>query len=214
MIQLDLKATAVVAIDMHRGHLDPEVATLPIPADRCPIVIGRAQDLFERLRAIGVPIIHAIVQYRDSEELLSNPFWKAIHDDPNKKRSGVSKHNLTGSPGCQIIAELYDPDRDIVVNSKKRYSPFLHTDLRFILDRRLRADTVILCGINTTSCVLCACFEATNLDYRVVIAEEACDTMDGREAHDFAITLMGNIMGWPASNDEIVAAFGTLAAAQ
>lgn len=214
MIQLDPKSTAVVAIDMHRGHLDPEVATLPIPADRCPIVIAKAKDLFDRLRALDVPIIHAIVQYRDGGELLSNPFWKAIHDDPTKKRSGVSKHNLVGSPGCEIIPELYDPKRDIVVDTKKRYSPFLHTDLQFVLDRKVRADTVILCGINTTSCVLCACFEATNLDYRVVVAEQACDTMDGREAHDFAIKLMGNIMGWPASNDEIVAAFGSLAAAQ
>ncbi len=214
MIALDPKRTAVVAVDMHRGHLDPKVATLPIPAERCPIVIGRAKDLFDRLRPMGVPIVHAIVTYRDSGELLSNPFWRAIHDDPNKKRSGVSTHNIVGSPGCEIVPELYDAGRDIVIDTKKRYSPFLHTDLEFVLRHRLEVDTLILCGINTTSCILCTGFEATNRDYRVVVAEEACDTMDGREAHDYAITLIRNIIGWPGSNDEIVGALSGKAAAE
>ena len=120
---------------------------------------------------MGVPIIHVIVTYRDSGELLSNPFWKSIHDDPTKKRSGVSKHNIKGSPGCEIISELYDPARDLVVDTKKRYSPFLHTELEFVLRSR-GIDTIVLCGINTTSCVLCAGFEATNLDFRVVVADE------------------------------------------
>jgi len=34
MLTLDPARTAVVAIDMHRGHLDPAVATLPLPAER------------------------------------------------------------------------------------------------------------------------------------------------------------------------------------
>lgn len=214
MIKLDPARTAVVAIDMHRGHLDPAVATLPIPAERCPVVIGRARDLFDRLRPMGVPIIHVIVTYRDGGELLSNPFWKAIHDDPTKKRSGVSKHNIKGNPGCEIIPELFDEKRDIVIDTKKRYSPFLHTELEFVLRSKLGVDTIILCGINTTSCVLCASFEATNLDFRVVVAEEACDTMDGPQAHDFAINLMRNIIGWPGKNDEIVGALQLQAAAE
>jgi hypothetical protein len=32
MIRLDPTTTAAIAIDMHRGHLDPSVATLPLPA--------------------------------------------------------------------------------------------------------------------------------------------------------------------------------------
>jgi nicotinamidase-related amidase len=57
--------------------------------------------------------------------------------------------------------------------------------------------------------VLCTSFEATNRDYRVVIASDACDTMDGPEAHDFALALMANITGWVMTNDELLAAFGT-----
>ena len=204
-MKLDPRCTALVAIDMHRGHLDPAVATLPLPAERCPGVIARARALFTRLRALGVPIIHVVTVYRDPEETLANPFWSAITDDPTKKRSGNRRHNVAGMPGTEIIPDLLDPS-DLIVDTKKRYSAFLHTDLEFLLSRRLKADTVILAGINTTSCVFCTSFEATNRDFRVVIAADACDTMDGPEAHEFALTLMANMTGWVMTNEEIVAA--------
>jgi biuret amidohydrolase len=206
-MQLDPRSTAVVAIDMHRGHLDPAIATLPLPAERCPGVIARARSLFTALRPLGVPIVHVVTIYRDSDELMANPFWRAINEDKTKKRSGTSRHNIAGSPGTEIIPELLEP-MDFIVSTKKRYSVFMHTDLDFLLSRRLNADTLILAGINTTSCVLCAAFEATNRDYRVITAADACDTMDGPEAHAFGLRLMSNITGWVMGNDEIVAAFG------
>lgn len=206
-MKLDPRSTAVVAIDMHRGHLDPAVATLPLPAERCPGVIARARSLFVALRAFEVPIVHVVTMYRDPKETLANPFWRAIVDDSSKKRSGNLRHNVVGSPGTEVIPDLLDPS-DHVVDTKKRYSAFLHTDLEFLLSRHLKVDTLILAGINTTSCVFCTSFEATNRDYRVVIASDACDTMDGDEAHRFALKLMANIAGWVMTNDEIVAAFG------
>lgn len=204
MIRLDSRATALVAIDMHRGHLDPAVATLPLPAERCGPVIKRAAALFDALRARGVPVVHVVTEYRDAAEIAANPFWKAAHDDPGKARQGILCHNLVGGPGTEIIPELRDP-RDMVVRGKKRYSSFHATDLEFVL-RRVGATTLILAGINTTSCVLCAGFEATNLDFRVVIASEAVDSMDGEEMHRFALRLMAATVGWPLTNDEILAA--------
>jgi nicotinamidase-related amidase len=210
-MDLDPRTTALVAIDMHRGHLDPAVATLPLPAARCGPVIARARALFTALRAIPVPIVHVVTVYRDEAELSANPFWNAIRSDPTKKRSGNKAHNLAGSPGTEIIPDLFDPS-DHIVDTKKRYSAFLHTDLDFLLSRRLKVDTLILAGINTTSCIFCTAFEATNRDYRVVVASDACDSMDGEEAHLFALRLMANITGWVMTNAELSAAFGAPAA--
>jgi len=190
---------------MHRGHLDPAVATLPLAAERCGPVIKRAAALFADLRARGVPIVHVVTEYRDAAEIAANPFWKAAHDDPSKARRGILGHNLAGGPGTEIIPELHDA-RDVVVRGKKRYSVFTPTDLEFVLRRRLGADTVILAGINTTTCVLCGAFEATNRDFRVVIAADAVDSMDGEEMHRFALTLMAAAIGWPLTNDEILRA--------
>jgi nicotinamidase-related amidase len=204
-LRLDPRATALVAIDMHRGHLDPTVATLPLPAERCGPVIRQAAELFAEMRALGVPVVHGITEYRDREEILANPFWTAVHDDPAKARHGILGHNLAGSPGTQIIPELQDPG-DLVVRGKKRYSPFHATDLEFVLRRRLGAENLVLAGINTTSCVLCAAFEATNRDFRVVIAADAVDSMDGEEMHRFALRLMGATCGWVLGNAEVVKA--------
>jgi len=202
MLRLHAERTAVVAIDMHRGHLDPAVATLPLPAERCGPVIKRAASLFADLRDRRVPIVHVVTEYRDAAEIAANPFWKAAHDDPAKARRGILKHNLMGGPGTEIIPDLYDP-RDVVVRSKKRYSVFQPTDLEFVLRRRLGIDTVILAGINTTTCVLCAGFEATNRDFRVVVAADAVDSMDGEDMHRFALRLITAAIGWPLTNEEI-----------
>jgi nicotinamidase-related amidase len=206
MVTLDPRATAVVAIDMHRGHLDPLVATLPLPAERCGPVIKRAAALFAGIRARGVPIVHVVTEYRDPAEIAANPFWRAAHDDPGKARQGILRHNLLGSPGTQIIPDLLDP-ADVIVRGKKRYNPFHGTDLGFTLGAR-GVDTVILAGINTTTCVLSAGFEATNRDLRVVIAAEAVDSMDGEDMHRFALRLMSAAIGWPMTNTEILAALG------
>ena len=212
MLQLDPRKTAAVAIDMHRGHLDPAVATLPLPAERCGPVIKRAAALFEALRELTVPVIHVVTEYRDPGEIAANPFWKSVHDDPAKARRGILRHNLAGSPGTEIIPELLDP-RDLVVRGKKRYSVFTPTDLEFVLRRRLGVDTVILAGINTTTCVLCAAFEATNRDFRVVVAADAVDSMDGEDMHRFALRLIAAALGWPLTNDEILRALASSAPA-
>ncbi|HEV8641787.1 MAG TPA: isochorismatase family cysteine hydrolase [Methylomirabilota bacterium] len=206
-IRLDPKTTAVVAIDMHRGHLDPSVATLPLPAERCGPLIKRAAALFADLRRLGVPVVHVVTEYRDPGEIAANPFWKVAHDDPTKARRGILKHNLAGGAGVEVIPELRDP-RDLIVRGKKRYNSFQATDLEFVLRRRLGVEALILAGINTTTCVLCAGFEATNRDFRVVIAAEAVDSMDGEEMHRFALTLMAAAIGWPLSNTEILQALG------
>jgi nicotinamidase-related amidase len=206
-VRLQAHSTAIVAIDMHRGHLDPSVATLPLAAERCGPVIGQAAKLFDDLRAIGVRIIHVVTEYRESEEIASNPFWKAVHDDPTKARKGILRHNLAGSHGTEIIPELYTQG-DLVVKGKKRYSAFYATDLEFLLRRR-NVDTLILAGINTTTCVLCTAFEATNRDFRVIIASDAVDSMDGEEMHRFALRLMEAAIGWALTNQQILEAFNS-----
>lgn len=204
-IRIDPRSTAAVSIDMHRGHLDPAVATMPLPAESCRRVIAAARRLFGALRERGVPIVHVVTVYRDPAEAAANPFWKAIADDPSMKRGANLRHNLAGSPGTEIIPELRDP-RDLVVDRKKRYDCFHETDLDFVLRRRLGARALILAGVNTTSCVLCTAFAAHARDYGVVVASECVDSMDGEEMHRFALRNMAATVGWPLANDELLAA--------
>jgi len=202
-MRIDPKTTAVVSIDMHRGHLDPSVATLPLPAESCRRVIRAARELFEALRSRGVPVVHVVTSYRDPAESLSNPFWKAIAEDPAMKRSAASRHNMAGSPGTQVIPELLD-SRDVIVDRKKRYDCFQGTDLDFVLQRKLGARTLVLTGVNTNSCVLCTAFEANARDYGVVVAADCVDTMDGPEMHEYALRNMAITVAWVLPNDELL----------
>jgi nicotinamidase-related amidase len=189
----------VVAIDMHRGHLDPSVATLPLAADRSAALIARSAPIFAALRAAGIPIVQVVTTYRTPHESESNPFWGGKR---SATRARSHEHNLAGSPGTQIIPELYAPT-DIVVDTKKRYSAYLHTDLEFVL-RDLNARTVLLAGVNTNSCILCSSFETVNRDFDLIVMRDCVDTMDGEEAHRMALTLietcLGRVMTWPELN--------------
>lgn len=204
-IELDPTKTAAVMIDLHRGHLDPSVATVPLPPDRAARVIRDTAPFLRELRARGVPIVHVVSLYRNPDEIASNPYWKAIHDDPTKTRKGILRHNLAGSPGTQVIPELWE-ETDIRVDTKKRYSSYLGTDLEFVLRSRLGVDTVILGGVNTNTCVMCGAFDTTNRDFRLVIAEDCVDTMDGEEIHRLFLTSMAASLGWVMKNGEILAA--------
>ena len=198
---------ALVAIDMHRGHLDPAIATLPLDALRSHRVIERSAAFFRGLRDLDVPIIHVVTAYRDAAEILSNPFWRAKNDDPFATRHNIARHNVSPSAGTQVIPDLIDPARDRVVATKKRYSAFLGTDLEFVL-RALSISTVLLAGVNTNSCVLATAVEACNNDYRVVVVRDCVDSMDGDAAHDAGLLMIRTAFGWVAGSEEILAELG------
>jgi nicotinamidase-related amidase len=197
-VPAQLERPVVVAVDMHRGHLDPAVATLPLPAERSRALIARSAPIFAALRAAGIPLVQVVTTYRTPHESDSNPFWGGKR---SATRARSHEHNLAGSPGTQIVPELYAPS-DIVVNSKKRYSPYLHTDLEFVL-RDLGARTVLLAGVNTNSCILCSAFETVNRDFELVVMKDCVDSMDGEDAHRMALSLIETCLGRVMSWDEL-----------
>ncbi|MGM0437929.1 MAG: cysteine hydrolase family protein [Bacillota bacterium] len=194
---------AVISVDMHRGHLDPEVATLPLlPKERCTRVINNTGDFFKEIRKKDIPIIHVVTTYRDGDEIISNPHWGEKDSETEGSREGISQHNIAGSPGTEIIPDLYEKE-DYIVNTKKRYSCFYETDLEFLLEQ-IGAKTVIITGINTSSCVLCTSFDACNRDYKVYVAEDCCDSMDGEEFHDAAVMFINRILGTTLNSKDLL----------
>jgi len=200
---VDAPKAALVAIDCHRGHLDPEVATMPVAADAARRVIDANAELMEAARAAGVPVIHIVTRYRDAQEIRANPFWRTRAEDPNATRKNVLKHNLDGMPGCTIMPELHRPE-DRVVDTKKRYDCFVGTDLDFHLKAH-GINTLILTGVNTNSCVLATAVAANVRDYAVIVAEDCVDTMDGAELHDAGLACIRTAFGWPMRNADIMA---------
>jgi nicotinamidase-related amidase len=208
------RETAVVTIDMHRGHLDMEVATMPARPEDARRVIARAREVLDFARKIQMPVIHVVLVYRKlknvGSEGMTNPFWKALHAAQAEtdrltpgRRSTVREHNLEGSPGTEIMPELYR-DGDYVIDNKKRLDCFYGTDLRQLLDA-LQVRNLLLMGINTNTCVLNTSFTAFNFDYRVVVLSDCVASMYGDDLHVLGLQNVARCLGWVITNEQLFA---------
>jgi nicotinamidase-related amidase len=197
---IDIIRPAIVAIDCHRGHLDPSVATMPAAPDTAARLVASNKALFDAARPLGVPVIHLVTTYRDVEEIRSNPFWRTRAEDPNATRKNVLRHNLAGSPGCTIMPGLHQSG-DMIVDTKKRYDCFQGTDLDMTL-RTHGINTLLITGINTNSCVLATACAANVRDYAVIVIEDCVDTMDSPDHHAAALLCLRTAFGHVMSSSD------------
>jgi biuret amidohydrolase len=203
---VDHPKAAVVAIDLHRGHLDMAVATMPTTPDVAQRVIAANKRLFDWCRSVGIPVIHQVTSYRDVEEIRVNPFWRTRAEEPNNTRKNAMRHNIIGGPGCSVMPQLLDA-RDFIVNTKKRYDCFLGTDLDFLL-RSHGINTLLITGVNTNSCVLATTTAANVRDYSVIVVEDCVDSMDGEGLHKAGLACIRTAFGFVMTADEVMALEG------
>jgi biuret amidohydrolase len=209
-LKLDPAKTAVLAIDTHRGHPDPEIATMPVAADIAADVVQASARLIEHTRAAGIPTAYLVMHNRvvnGRSEYLRNPFWAAVEDvraslTPDLP-STISGHNLVASPQTEVMPELAPGPGDVVITAKHRLSSFLDTDLDSWL-RALGTETLLLIGINTNTCVQCAAFEAMNRDYAAVVVSDCVNSMYGEDLHDFSLENVARCFGWVLTVDEVI----------
>ena len=191
-------------IDVHRGHLDPSVATLPAPPDVSKRVTSNIVSFLREVRKHKVPVVHIVTKYRSGDEIINNPFWHFKNTQKDSSRANIDRHNLVGSPGLELMPGIFE-DGDHILDSKKRYDCFYETELDATL-RSLGAKSVLLVGINTNSCVLATAIAANVRDYAVFVVEESVDSMDGEEAHNVGLQALKFAFGWVVSAEEVLAA--------
>ena len=80
-----------------------------------------------------------------------------------------------GSKDAEILEEIAPQDGDIVLN-KTGSSVFNSTNVEHLL-RNMGVTTLVVTGIFTNSCVEGTTRDAGDLDFRVLIAEDACAAM-------------------------------------
>jgi ureidoacrylate peracid hydrolase len=200
---IDQIRAAVVGIDLHRGHLDMSVATMPASPAVAKAVVDKNIALMDWARKSAIPVIHLVTRYRDSKEISMNAFWRTRAADPNNPRKNVMKHNLIGMPGCEIMPGIYQPDVDFVVDTKKRYNCFVATDLEFLLKTH-NINTLIITGVNTNSCVLSTVTAACSMDYAVIVPSDCVDTMDDPSLHAAALLCIKTAFGFVMTSAEVM----------
>jgi nicotinamidase-related amidase len=213
LLEIDPTRTAVVTVDLHRGHLDPIEATVPIGPELSERVIRGAHEVLVFARANGIAVVHVTVTLREieAETFYQHPkFSKAAliysRENPSSdaQRRGVL-HNVEGSVQCELPPEIGPEPGDHWITTKKTYSSFIGTDLDNLLRRILGIDTVLIMGVNTNTCVLNAAFDACNHGYRAIVIEEGVASCYGEDLHAFALNAIARTCGWVLTTDELKA---------
>jgi nicotinamidase-related amidase len=207
-LQIDPKKTAIVTVDMHRGHLDPIEATLPVSVEESERVCQNAHDLLTFARSQGVPVVHVIATFREAEVEKINPRIGAARlvlsraaPKTEAQRRGVL-HNIQGSIQTELMPAVGPEKGDYVIDNKKTFSIFQGTDLEHLLRIVLGVDTIVLMGINTNTCVLCGAFESFNLGYKTVVVSDCVASMYGQDLHTLGLLNVGRCLGWVLTVDE------------
>jgi nicotinamidase-related amidase len=200
-LRINPKTAALVVVDMHQGHLDPDIAISLVPESERKRVLTNAKRLIEIVRNYRIPIIHVIVNLRPVERNRRiNPFMAYAQRvnstlEP-EERSWVGKlGNTEGWWKPEIMAEVAPKPEDYVINNKKTYSIYLGTDLEMLL-KTLGVDTVVLIGINTNTCDLCSSYETVNRGFKLIVISDCVASAYGQDLHLFALQNIARCLGW------------------
>jgi biuret amidohydrolase len=171
----DPDRTAIVCIDMHRGHLGPE-PDVTCPAPRAREAIGAHDKLHRAARDLGIPVImvqhwqrHGGIDDIRSRKRTGKANWRWLYEMYLPPNPSMDQHSWEGTKWLDLMVEV--DERDLFVRTKKRLSSFYPTDLEFLL-QNLDVDNVVITGTFTDACVLSTAFDAANRDYRVIVPRD------------------------------------------
>lgn len=167
----DPKATAIVSIDLHRGHLD-EDPDCPCPAPRARDIVRNVDAFHQAARAAGIRVIHVRSKLRKGGVDDINGLkaaWRLVFPLHVGAIPNADEHAIEGTRWNEFVTHV--AEEDLIVETKKRLSAFYPTDLDFLL-RNLGVRTLVFDGCLADCCVLNSAFDASNLGYNVVVAAD------------------------------------------
>ena len=172
---------------------------------------GEAEYAISRIESTVVPNVRRLTDVFRAKRLpIVYARSASIRGDGSDQ---TSRHRAQGlicpewDHGAQILAEIAPQLGDIVM-TKSGSGCFTSTNLDHML-RNIGITTVILTGMWTNSCVETTARHAGDLDYGVVIVEDACVAMTP-DNHTWALRYLGDNFGVVRSADEVVAAVAEL----
>ena len=208
----DPASTAVLAIDLHRGYLDPTVSARAIAPSKIAPLLAANGRLLDLARARGMPVVHAVLSPENlrgqRDPRLRNPRfrWRDALAGPPPPLIDPARMPAERN-GADVHPTLGPRPGDLVIDTKSSMSCFYATELDRLL-HTLRVDTLLIGGINTNTCVQCAAFDCFNRHLRAVVVEECVATGYGDDLHAPALENIRRCLGWVATLAEVGAALG------
>lgn len=150
------RRTAVLVVDFQLGFTDPASSMGRSPHTKA--AVERAGEVLQEARALGVPVLHTVVEYANKVEVGN---WK-------------TRSLEAFTPGTDLVK--VDPrvwaEGDLII--RKRFpSAFFGTDAASIL-RHLDIDTVVIMGCTTSGCIRASVVDSFSHGFRTIVAEDCC----------------------------------------
>ncbi|MEM9158664.1 MAG: cysteine hydrolase [Verrucomicrobiota bacterium] len=191
--QLDLEATALLAIDMQIDFLGKGGWFDRIGVDVAPtrVAIEPLGKLLEYCRSNSIRVIHTREAYRPcGGDVSENIKWRTSHSgfaygDPTPCGRVLTR----GEGGWEIIPELAPLENEWVID-KPAKSAFWGTDLEYGL-RTLGIQNLIICGVTTDVCTQSTLRDAADLGFDCILASDAA-AASKTENHDAYIKLLSS----------------------
>lgn len=211
-MSLDIRATALLAIDMQRDFLDAEgyAARAGLDISRLQAAIPGVARLLKAARTVGLPVIHT--REANAPDLSDVPPAFLAATTRTGARVGspgpLGRFLIRGEPGSAIIDALAPLASEVAID-KPGFSAFEGTALGAMLAAR-GVRTLILCGITTEVCVSSTLRTAIDRGFDCITVSDACASAFP-ELHDAALKMIeveGGVFGTVATVDEICARLG------
>jgi nicotinamidase-related amidase len=174
----DFSSAALITIDTQRDTLDGQ--SLEIPGTSA--ILPKMKKLLDAFRESNKPVIHVIRIYkldssnadlcrkglieRGEKFLIENESGSNLADEllPDKNIKLDTAKLLSG--GIQKVS------KNEVIIYKPRWGAFYKTPLENFL-REMKINTVIFCGCNFPNCPRTSIYEASERDFKIILASDA-----------------------------------------
>ena len=168
---------AIIIIDMENDFFREN----PILRKKRSVLIKNINNLISYARKRRSPIIW-----------IRQEFKPDLSDAYLFMKKTRRKITIKGTVGAEILDELKKAAKDVII-VKNRYSAFFKTRLERLLND-IKADTLILAGINTHACVRMTAIDAYQRDFKIILAKDCIASWD-KKHHDITIRYLNKSMG-------------------
>lgn len=178
--------TALLVIDMQRDFID---IGAPLETLGGRSLVRTINRLIDWARHRGTPVIFTHEMHRDDK----SDYGIELEFEPI--------HCLEGTPGYELTDGLDVQPHDYRIYNKRRYDCFQGTDLDLLL-RSKRIENLICCGVIAHICVMSTVYTARNLDYRVLVPQDAIADATS-DHHAAALLCMSDVFAYITTVDQI-----------
>ena len=209
LLNLNFSNLCVLTVDMQNEYLNEEHGTSPLASDDIKNIIKSTTEFLTKMRINNVPIIHCYV-VRRKEEIKNNFFISPYIDvsqsnnlSQNIQAQARKKPERVEGTLSSMLPECFVGEGDFHVTSKRNFDSFHETELHQLISRILCKENILICGVNTDTCVYGTAFGASNRGYKPILVEDCVGSMRGKEQHISALNIISKSIGWVIKKNEI-----------